>query len=228
MGRRHQAHVHDRARGQTLLADKQIALQFVSKYRRAEDQSSLIYEQELIAEKPRTDLYLNATAHAPRRRAATEFHVSLHRIDPRNPVGTGFFTSGVHRVGELLPSVEPASGDHEGGPAGFGALCGYWESRIKFQGTNDAMWVNVQKPLLPTDYDTGFLQCSPVDQQFGPYLRGGEDIGLRNLTPEDALQFRLPKRVFAFTTHIGRRRFEHRAKLVPVVIEPDHPRVFMV
>ncbi|HEX5745795.1 MAG TPA: DUF2169 domain-containing protein [Archangium sp.] len=266
------------------IADQQVEPKLAPEYRGKEGESSLIYEQDLIAAKPRTDLYLNATAYAQRGQPCTELLVGIrtpcgqkallirgdrkwernlvrqlvptsplpfvrmpiiferayggydredpepakHRLDQRNPVGTGFCTSDGHRLGKPLPNIELPTEPLEKGPAGFGALCSYWEPRSRYQGTYDDQWVRTQKPLLPADYDPQFLQCAPVDQQFDPPLRGGERIALVNLTPSGALQFDLPKRYFTFTTHIGRRSLTHHAKLNTVVIEPDHSRLIMV
>ncbi|MFO0617506.1 MAG: DUF2169 domain-containing protein [Polyangiaceae bacterium] len=269
--------------GETIEAEEQVPAISLPEYRGVQGESSLVYEQDLIPAKPLTDLYLNASAHAPHGRPATEVQVSLrtprgtkslivkgtrrwrkdaagmsatpaepfltspiiyerayggfdrrdpnpskHRLEPHNPVGTGFFTSEAHKDGQPLPSVEHPLLSTNGGPAGFGALCSYWEPRIRYQGTYDAAWVKTKKPLLPDDYDPRFLQCAPADQQFEPHLRGGEEIAVTNMTPGGHLRFQLPRRAFAFTTVIGRRRFEHRAKLVTVVLEPDHPRVILV
>jgi hypothetical protein len=269
--------------GKLTIADEQLAPEAAAKYRGQAGESSLIYEQDLVGEKPRTDLYLNASAHAPRGRATTELTVAMrspagvktltvrgdrrwqrnamgviqqaaaepfvkmpivyerafggydrtdasaaqHRLEPRNPVGTGFFAASAHRAGKLAPNIALAAGP-ESAVAGFGALCSYWEPRIAYQGSYDANWVKQQKPLLPLDYDSQFLQCAPRDQQFSPPLRGGEPIELSNLTAGGSLRLELPKHYFAFTTHAGRRELEHRARLNTVVIDPDDDRLIMV
>ncbi|QSQ22082.1 DUF2169 domain-containing protein [Pyxidicoccus parkwayensis] len=266
------------------VADQQDEPRLAPEYRGAEGESSLLYEQDLIAAKPRTDLYLNATAYAPRGQPCNELAVGLrtprgqkallirgdqtwernlvrqlvptpprpfvqmpityerayggydredpepskHRLDRRNPVGTGFCTSAAHRAGKSLPNVQLPGEPLEKGPGGFGALCSYWEPRIRYQGTYDEQWVKTQKPLLPVDYDSQFLQCAPTDQQFEPPLRGGERLALVNLTPSGVLQLDLPKRYFSFATHIGQRRLAHHARLNTVIVEPDHSRLIMV
>lgn len=148
-----------------------------------------------------------------------------HRLDPRNPVGTGFFTSLGHRVGRLAPNIEPLGGGDE--PVGFGALCSYWQPRIGYQGTYDGKWLETRKPLLPLDYDPQFLQCAPRDQQ-APHLRGGEPIAVVGMSPSGSLGFSVPKHYLAFTTHIGSDALQHRAKINTVLIEPDYPRVSVV
>jgi hypothetical protein len=152
-----------------------------------------------------------------------------HRLDERNPVGTGFVTRAVHRIGQPLPNFEPMSGNAESaGPAGFGAVCSFWMPRRAFQGTYDAKWIESRKPLLPADFDPQWLQCAPVDQQIAPHLVGGEPFAVIGMTPGGTLRFDLPKHYFGFTTHIGTSQHEHRAKIVTVIIEPDHPRVIVV
>lgn len=269
--------------GETSIAEEQVGPVAKPEYLGDDGASSLVYEQDLIAAKPRTDIYVNGSAHGPHGRPTTRMTVGLstpagtkslivlgdrrwernlmgiieptaplpfvtmpvvweraygghdredpdpaaHRLDPRNPIGTGFFTRPAHRKDKLLPNVLPASGD-EAQPAGFGAVCSYWQPRMSYQGTYDAAWMKAKKPLLPDDFDPQWLQCAPTDQQCGPHLRGGEPIGVVGMTPGGTLRFELPKHYFAFTTHIGRRELEHRAQIQTVVIEPDHPRVIVV
>ncbi len=63
--------------GSTKLADEQVDPQHLPVYRGDDGISSLIYEQDLIAGKPGTDVYLNASAYAPRGRATSHVEVSL-------------------------------------------------------------------------------------------------------------------------------------------------------
>jgi hypothetical protein len=272
-----------RADGSTAPADEQVPIALLPEYSGEDGFSSLRYEQDLLPAKPRTDVYLNAFAHAPGGRPTTRTTVGLgtprgsktlvvhgdrrwerdvvggiattppmpflklpivyerawggydrtdpdpkeHRLDPRNTVGTGVFSRAAHRIGKLLPNLEPNGGTAESGPVGFGALCSFWKPRSDYQGTYDAAWLERRKPLLPEDYDPQFLQCAPVDQQFGPHLVGGEPFALTGMTPSGTLRFDLPKHYFAFATHIGSKRIEHRAQMSTVVIEPEFPRVLV-
>lgn len=271
------------ARGLVQIADEQCPPVVAPKYRGKDGASSLLCEQDMIAAKPRTDLYLNATAYSPGGRPSKQFNVGLrtpagrktlvvtgdrrwerrwfrspgpsapelfttmpityerafggydqrnadpskHGLDPRNPIGTGFVVTKSIPRGMPLPNINlPGRGNHRV-PAGFGAVCSYWNERMRYQGTYDAKWSETQKPLLPVDFDEQYFQCAPRDQQFAPRLRGGESLELENLTPDGLLRFRLPKHYFAFTTHIGRRRLEHRADLQTVIIDPDERRLAM-
>lgn len=271
--------------GTLKIADEQLPPTVAPEYRGKDGESSLRYEQDLIAAKPRTDVYLDAVAHPPGGRPCTELAVGLrtpwgqktlvvrgdriwernlmgviepspprpfvampivyerayggydrqdpdpseHRLYRANPVGTGMFTRGAHRLGKLMPNIGLPGKPYDSGPAGFGALCSYWEPRVAYQGTYDARWIEHRRPLLPEDYDPLALQCAPVDQQVAPHLRGGERFGLVNMNPRlPAIDFELPKRYFGLTTAIGSKRIEHRAKIDTVIIEPEHPRVIVV
>ena len=147
-----------------------------------------------------------------------------HRLDPNNPVGTGFFTAEAHKVGELAPNIEWIQRAHPG-PAGFGPVCVDWAPRTKYQGTYDAAWIEERKPLLPLDYDERHRLCAPEDQQFVPHLRGGETIAVSGMHEEGVVRFEVPKHYFAFTTRIGDKEHEHRAKLATVVVFPNDRRV---
>jgi hypothetical protein len=68
--------------GRTQLAEEQVPLISVPRYRGEPGSSSLIYEQDLVAVKPSTDIYLNATAYAPGGRPCSEVEVTL-----RSPTG---------------------------------------------------------------------------------------------------------------------------------------------
>lgn len=270
--------------GSTSIAERQVEPKPGPEYNGEDGASSLRYEADLVAAKPRTDIYLNGTAHAPGGRPVTKLTVGLqtprgnkailvhgdriwertltgqleptpalpflelpivyerayggydqqdpdpahHRLYDRNPLGTGFFTSRAHRRDRPLPNLELPGRPLEAEPAGFGAVCSHWQPRLGYQGTYDARWIEARKPLLPTDYDPQALQCAPADQQVGPHLRGGERFGLVNLDRTGSLGFALPKHYFAFSTFMGKRRHEHRAKINTVIIEPDHPRVIVV
>ncbi|HEX6750884.1 MAG TPA: DUF2169 domain-containing protein [Longimicrobium sp.] len=151
-----------------------------------------------------------------------------HRLDTRNPVGTGIGS----RIGDPAPVFEYPGGGLEGGPAGFGAIDSFWSPRRELQGTYDQAWEEGRMPLLPEDWDPRSLLCSPPDQRPATWLHGGELIELANLTPGGHLRFVLPKVYLtfrtAFSTRTGTRTEEHRGRLSTVVIEPDHPRVIMV
>jgi hypothetical protein len=152
-----------------------------------------------------------------------------HRIDFRNPVGTGFAARRRHLLGKPAPTVvDPVRKPGEGWPAGFGAVASYWSPRKELAGTYDERWMARRRPLLPEDYDPRCLLCAPLDQRPGGYLRGGEPVELTNLTPGGRLAFTLPRLSFRFETYFGSERREHGSELVSVVIDSAGPRLIVV
>lgn len=150
-----------------------------------------------------------------------------------NPIGQGFAVDKRHLVGQALPNIEDPSRlisawNDRPPPAGFGAIASYWSPRLEWAGTYDAAWEKRKFPLLPDDFDNRFYQCALPNQQVPERLRGGEPVGLENLTAAGRLQFNLPKVYLTFSTRFGKERQEHRASLQTVVIEPDAPQVIMV
>ena len=70
-------------RGKVTPAKEQLAPLAAPEYAGKNGASSLRYEADLVAAKPRTDVYLNATAHAPGGRPTTSMNVGLE-----TPLGT--------------------------------------------------------------------------------------------------------------------------------------------
>ena len=150
-------------------------------------------------------------------------------MDTRNPVGCGVVAQRGRHPGQPLPNFEYLQGELEkSGPAGFGAIDSFWSPRRELSGTYDHAWQENRLPLLPLDWDSRSLLCSPQDQQPETYLRGGEPVELINLNENGRLYFDLPRAHFGFITRISGRTEEHRSRLATVIIEPDHPRVIMV
>ncbi|WNZ61369.1 DUF2169 domain-containing protein [Myxococcus sp. MxC21-1] len=150
-----------------------------------------------------------------------------HRMENQNPVGRGFAITKEHLVGKPVPNVTYPDDDAISRPAGFGALASYWSPRRELWGTFDEAWMKKRRPLLPVDYNSQALMCSPIDQRPTGYLRGGERVRLLHLTPAGQLEFDLPKVELRFQTRFGHRRVEHASQLSMVVIEPDAARLLM-
>jgi len=147
------------------------------------------------------------------------------QLDIRNPVGCGL----VPQVGRALPNFEyPDKKLEKAGPAGLGAIDSYWSPRRELAGTYDETWQKSRYPLLPADWDSRCLLCSPSDQRPETQLSGGEVVELENLTPDGNLRFVLPRVYLRFRTRLDNRTEEHQSRLATVIIEPDHPRVIMV
>lgn len=113
-------------------------------------------------------------------------------------------------------------------PAGFGPIPCDWQSRSKLAGTYDDAWQKGRQPLLPRDFQDAYYRCAPVDQQVNGFLQGGEEVVLRNLSPEGLLRFRLPRISLGFITRIDGGTTHHRGQLYTVIIEPEEHRLIMV
>lgn len=149
-----------------------------------------------------------------------------HRMDLRNPIGTGVAEREIDLVGTPAPSIEDGRQKMgEGSPAGFGAIASYWSPRKELAGTYDAKWAADRRPLLPLDYDPKWLLCAPADQQVAGYLTGGETVELTNLTPNGQVRFTLPRLTLTFDSYFGARRTSHTGRLVTVIIESNPPRL---
>lgn len=69
-------------------------------------------------------------------------------------------------------------------PAGFGPIAPSWLPRSKQQGTRDQRWALFRAPLPPKDFDPGFHNAAPADQQLEKgYFKGDEAIVLTGLHP---------------------------------------------
>lgn len=149
--------------------------------------------------------------------------------DRRNPIGTGYARAFWRLIGQRAPNIlAPGFWAGKGRPVGFGAIPGHWAPRAGLTGTCDAKWEAERAPLLPEDFDDRFYQCAPVDQQTKGFLRGGERVTLKNLTPGGTLAFVLPRVFLAFQSDFGAEQATHRANLHTVILEPDVPRVLLV
>jgi hypothetical protein len=155
-----------------------------------------------------------------------------HQWEPRNPVGTGFATRTEHLFGTRAPNIEDPHAPYrfsQGTPAGFGAIGRHWMPRVKFAGTYDKRWEETRRPLLPSDFDTCFYQCAPEDQQIKGYLKGGEIVELRNLSPEGYLSFPVPRVTLSMTTRFyDGAEAEHRPVLHTLVLQPNIRRFELV
>jgi hypothetical protein len=152
-----------------------------------------------------------------------------HRLDERNPIGSGFAVKPAHLIDKPVPAIEYPKGDiAERGPAGFGPIDAAWSPRRELAGTYDAAWEKNKKPLLADDYDDLYASCAPRDQRVLRYLRGGEPVELVNLTSDGMLRFVLPRVYLTFSTRFGSQREEHRGKLASVLLQPERMRLSLV
>lgn len=157
-----------------------------------------------------------------------------HAAFMRNPIGKGFHKNikkewidgaPMPHTEALDQQVENPDGDYA--PMAFGPIGRGWSSRLPHAGTYDQNWIDNTFPFLPSDFKDEYYQAAPLDQQV-PYLRGGEEVVLVNLTPEGRTSFRLP--IIDMPVVFFRKkgdRHETEALLDTIVIEPDK-RLFSI
>lgn len=153
---------------------------------------------------------------------------AMHVAFMRNPIGCGFHKhlkkewvhgSSLPHTEALDQPVEQPNGDYA--PMALGPVGRGWASRLPYAGTYDQNWIDNTFPFLPADFNDAYYQATPLDQQV-PYLRGGEEVVLVNLTPEGRAAFHLPTiDVPVFFFRKKGERHETRAVMDTLVIEPD-------
>jgi len=155
-----------------------------------------------------------------------------HRLEARNPVGTGFSVREANCVGRPVPNVEYpdqliADWAHRPSPAGFNAIDCAWSPRRELAGTYDAQWRRTRFPSWAADFDARYYNCAPLDQQSPQYLVGGERVDVVNMSDSAALSFRLPTVRLSFRTRFDSERVDHDGDLCTVILEPNVPRVIL-
>jgi len=150
-----------------------------------------------------------------------------HKLEPRNPVGLGFqgLRSNDPIIQTEVPNVEypgqpVTSAETRSDPAGLGVLGRNWQPRLGFAGTYDAAWTAEQFPLLPLDFDVRHFQTAPADQQ-SRTLRGGEEVDIRNMTPEGRWRFHLPVLDVPVRLVYAERHGAAALRMDTVILEPD-------
>ena len=153
---------------------------------------------------------------------------AMHAAFMRNPVGCGFHKhlkkewvdgTPLPHTEALDHPVEKPDGDYA--PMALGPVGRGWASRLPYAGTYDQNWIDNTFPFLPADFNDAYYQAAPLDQQI-PYLRGGEEVVLVNLTPEGRTAFHLP--IIDIPVVFFRKkgeRHETKAVIDTLVIESD-------
>lgn len=116
-----------------------------------------------------------------------------------NPAGCGWYPRNMDSadmLGMPMPSTEvlgkPVDSPHgDFRPMALGPIGRHWPERAAFAGTYDEAWLADCFPFLPADFDNRYFQAAPADQQT-EYLKGGEEVVLLNLTPQERAGFRIP------------------------------------
>jgi hypothetical protein len=148
-----------------------------------------------------------------------------------NPIGTGYHPvcRSADLIDELLPNTSdgpsPIS-DVKGRfrPMAFGHVGRNFVPRYSFAGTYDQKWLEEDAPLWPADFSYEYFQAAPSDQQV-PFLEGGEEVEMMNLTPGGYLRFFLPARKIPVTC-IQQYASDRQVECVcdTLLLEPDQNR----
>ncbi|MHC4958043.1 MAG: DUF2169 family type VI secretion system accessory protein [Planctomycetota bacterium] len=100
----------------------------------------------------------------------------------RNPVGMGHGTSELPMIVYAdAPTLDLSTKQT---PACYGPTAPEWEPRSGMVGTYKKGWVDKRWPWRPDDFDYGYYNAAPEDQQVSGYLRGDEEMLLDNLHPK--------------------------------------------
>ena len=131
-------------------------------------------------------------------------------VCPTNPLGRGYARKAGAQRDRLMPNFEDPrqplrdlAAAHP--PAGFGPIGRSWQPRLALAGTYDERWQRERAPEPPEDFDYGYFNSAPRDQQVEGYLRGDERLWVENLHAElSRLTVRLPGvRIRAFFEAAG-------------------------
>lgn len=115
-----------------------------------------------------------------------------------NSIGKGFFVKkskeSIHNAS--LPNLEDPqnlifSWDDHPRPVGYGFYRRDWMPRARYIGTVDEKWAKERGPRMPEDFRLDFYNGAHPDLQMDGYLKGDEEVELKNLTPEGHSYFRL-------------------------------------
>ncbi|EEW8418213.1 DUF2169 domain-containing protein [Escherichia coli] len=136
-----------------------------------------------------------------------------HMVCPLNPLGLGYMQQWYLRACQVQQTEAPRiiTPDNpftlkqftacleenadwrapEFQPAGFGCISRTWLPRLPLAGTYDRQWLENRHPGLPDDFNAGYWNCAPRDQQI-PFPAPGTQITLRGLHPDGDITFTLP------------------------------------
>ncbi|MBK7663613.1 MAG: DUF2169 domain-containing protein [Sterolibacteriaceae bacterium] len=135
---------------------------------------------------------------------AADDEAQLLAREEHNPIGCGFADSGwldKSRIAQVAaPQIEvlgrpfdlSAAGAQRYPVVGLGAIGRWWRPRAELAGTYDEAWQQSRWPRLPLDFDFGYWNCAPRDQQIA-YPGGGEQVVMIGLHPGGEIRFWLPR-----------------------------------
>lgn len=136
----------------------------------------------------------------------------------KNPVGCGYRTENAPCI--VAPHAVPCGPEDNQDPAGYAPLNSNWQQRYSLTGSYDEAWIESHWPWFPQDFDWGYFNAAPPDQQLSGYLVGNEEITLENLhSQHPRYQTRLPGiRVRCFINEIQKDK-TFRFREVPLVLD---------
>ncbi|UHM93053.1 DUF2169 family type VI secretion system accessory protein [Rahnella victoriana] len=139
-----------------------------------------------------------------------------HAVDENNPLGIGFITPWYARAKQperypaprIIDPKHPISADDFAAliagdaemagpqfrPAGLGCIGRTWLPRRALAGSYDEEWLAKRHPYLPADFDFGYWNCAPDDQQIA-YPKLPLSVTLQGLSSQGLLSFTLPDHV---------------------------------
>lgn len=124
--------------------------------------------------------------------------------EARNPIGCGFADKAWLKKSKMAdldaPQIEAFGRPFDAAAAnaqrypvvGLGAIGRWWRPRAELAGTYDEQWKQERWPRLPRDFDFGYWNGAPEDQQID-YPAGGEQVVLIGLHEGGEVRFRLPR-----------------------------------
>ncbi len=155
--------------------------------------------------------------------------------ETRNPVGKGYIGKrGRHELDEAgVANIEDArnpikSPKDQPRPVGFGCIAPSWAPRISYAGTYDESWQKNRAPYLPKDFDPRFFHAAHPDLIFNQYLKGGEPVGMVNMSPKGKQNFVLPVCDLKISVFIGDEEHTPTANLETVLLEPTDEKLCMM
>jgi len=158
-----------------------------------------------------------------------------HKFEPRNPVGTGYHGRHHLQEGMPLPNLEDPYDlikkySDKPAPAGFGFISPNWQPRVKYAGTYNAKWQEERMPLLPLNFDRRFFNAASPGLITSGYLRGDEQVVIKNASTKGTLAFKLPG-VPPPVVNVALRGFKKHTlttNLDTVIINTDEDKVFLI
>ena len=127
------------------------------------------------------------------------------------PKGVIYETPLITKQRGSMTAFEMAKLDYQGAPAGLGALHRSWAPRLAKAGTYDEAWLENRHPNLPKDFDFGYWNCAPEDQQIDyPDLTKPHTLLVNNLTQGGGQHVILLPRHRAFV--LASIDYEHQVK----------------